>query len=204
MRRSKLLRIGVTTFAVGLAAVAVSAMPSAAAPREPTAVTFASVLASQSGNATSFAQVIASDVAASSETVAVPLDTPICYVNQDDPHTSGGAGGVIAKTRLICEVGHSTTYSVVNPSLWRCTDQVPGNVSINTPVSKYGCTEGAYETYTNISVSSGATVTRYVPNTDKPGLHGSCYWFAATGYEVAGGSELFYTTMNSASPYYSA
>lgn len=111
----------------------------------------------------------ASDIMNASSQVSTvpvhPLDTPICYVNQDDSYYSSGAAGVIAKTRLTCEVGHSQTYSLVTPEILQCTHQVSAGIGINNPLSKYGCSVAAYENYANVVVAGGTTVTRYVPNT---------------------------------------
>lgn len=141
--------------------------------------TFASSIASQF-------EAVASDTALNKvpNKGASPNDSPICYVHVDDPHNSTGAKGVIAKTRFICESGKAQFYQKAIPELFACSSQPPDGYSSNTNLSQYGCSARQSETYTSISVGSGQTVTRYVPDTGKPGAKGSAYWAVCTGYEL--------------------
>lgn len=113
--------------------------------------------------------------------VSGQAEPPSCYARADAPHVSNGANGIIAKTRFICESGKSIVVTEALMNLYLCPQ--PPSGSENGWTTTHGCrVEKSAHYFDDIRVSSGRTVTRYVPPLGESGATGAGYWVQCTQY----------------------
>jgi hypothetical protein len=97
---------------------------------------------------------------------------PGCTGNMQNPHVSGGAGGVIAKATFTCgKSSDGATASSIDITLYLCSESVGS-------VRDSHCSSVATDNNGSTYVDVDATVTRYVPPSGQSGL-------TKTGYYVA-------------------
>lgn len=113
-----------------------------------------------------------------------------CYGRVDNPHYSSGAGGVIAKVRLACDVGYSTTFQSWIGNIYRCQRSPDIRAAEATWTRDSGCISVATNSSTNdggsVGVGSGVTVTRYIPKQGQRGatrVSGAYYIACVRGYK---------------------
>ncbi|SBT65643.1 hypothetical protein GA0070622_2644 [Micromonospora sediminicola] len=107
---------------------------------------------------------------ASSDTAQAP-----CNITMDAPHVSSGAGGVIAKLRYCNDSAGQVQTTLY---LYLCPNKPSSNES---NWYNEGCRSKALETY-GWSATAFSNYTRYVPNTGKPGAHGTGWWVACANF----------------------
>ena len=115
------------------------------------------------------------DVAVAMDDHSVACDT----LRINSPHFSSGAGGIIAKANLI---GCGPTARVNEIlSLWRCpSNAAPPKNAAKSWLQNHGCVMKAQELYApdGTYFNPDNPDTKYVPNTGKPGAHGTGIWVA--------------------------
>jgi len=94
-----------------------------------------------------------------------------CLGTADDPHASGGAGGVIFKTRLACS---GVSEEGVLLKLWLCPVDPPKN---NKPWLENNCQLKGYVNKQFYNPTNGVTYTFYTPDLPSTGAHGVGYWY---------------------------
>lgn len=120
---------------------------------------------------------------------ATPLQE-VCQVRVENPHFSGGANGVIYKSRVRCA---ETRRVVVGPALYVCPVDPQG------PEGTWpgqGCVGKAVDVESR-TVTPGRVETFYLPKLGQPGARGSGLWVGNTAVstveEGPGGTESFRT-----------
>lgn len=161
------------------------------------ALTVALVLPSSS---TTFASRSVADNASVAAEQAAELEPGSCYATVDNPHISSGAGGkVIAKIRFRCDVGYSITFNEWIGNLYRCSSKPAFGSAESTWTSQNGCVSVATNSSTSdggpVPVSSGGTVTRYIPKTGGATPVKAWYIACVRGYKGSGNTPFRNTSL---------
>lgn len=92
-----------------------------------------------------------------------------CTSSTESPHYSSTAGGVIAKSRWVCQKSNPIPYQLY---LYKC----PNKPASNKTAVMDNCTLQKKRESSFTHPGGGATVTRYVPIKGAEPAHGCGYW----------------------------
>ena len=87
-----------------------------------------------------------------------------CGAWLENPHYSGGAGGVIVKTRYSCDLGFTMTVTGALSYLYYCGNNQPTGSLESGWTNSQGCQPVRSSNYSSFAVGSNQTVTRYTPD----------------------------------------
>lgn len=109
-----------------------------------------------------------------------------CGAWLDNPHYSGGAGGVIVKTRYSCDLGFTMTVTGALSYLYYCGGTQPTGSLESGWTNSQGCQPVRSSNYSSFAVGSNQTVTRYTPNVGESGSPYKGWYIACTRYYRTG------------------